>query len=195
TPDAVDRALSGSHRSNRFTYTILRLGQHEMLSVQLAAAPGGNSTLYFILAAIGIFTLMVGASVRLRRPHDPATLHFFWLCLAFFGTLTFSFSRLDRLDWYFYWADAVATLLLAPLFLHFTLVFPDRPSSWIRGTGRRMVLLLYLPPGLLAAVNIIAVGRLPLNAALYSRLLTALDQIEPLYLSAYMIAGLAVLIR
>ena len=42
--------------------------------------------------------------------NDPATLHFFWLCLAFFGTLTFSFSRLDRLDWYFYWADVVATL-------------------------------------------------------------------------------------
>ena len=69
----------------------------------------------------------------LRRPNDPATLHFFWLCLAFFGTLTFSFSRLDRLDWYFYWADVVATLLLAPLFLHFTLVFPDRPGAWIRG--------------------------------------------------------------
>ena len=65
-------------------------------------------TLYFILASIGIFTLLVGSSVRLRRANDPATLHFFWLCLAFFGTLTFSFSRLDRLDWYFYWADVVS---------------------------------------------------------------------------------------
>ena len=51
---------------------------------------------------------------RSVRPENQATLHFFWLCLAFFGTLTFSFSRLDRLDWYFYWADVVATLLLAP---------------------------------------------------------------------------------
>ena len=106
-----------------------------MLNVEVAPVPGGNPTLYVIGAAIGIFTLLVGASVRLRRPNDPATLHFFWLCLAFFGTLTFSFSRLDRLDWYFYWADVVATLLLAPLFLHFTLVFPDRPGAWVRGAG------------------------------------------------------------
>ena len=66
-------------------------------------------------------------------PGDQATLHFFWLCLAFFGTFTFSFNgRLDRLDWVFYWADAVSILLLPPLFLHFTLVFPERPRSWLR---------------------------------------------------------------
>jgi hypothetical protein len=139
--------------------------------------------------------LLVGASVRLRRPHDPATLHFFWLCMAFFGTLTFSFSRLDRLDWYFYWSDAVATVLLGPLFLHFTLVFPDRPASWVRGPGRRFVALLYAPALLLLSLNIIAVGRLPLNTSLYSRVLVTLDQIEPLYLSLFMVGGLAILIR
>ena len=195
SPEAVDRALSQPHPGNELTYSVLRLGQHQMLNVKLAAAPGGTSALYFILAAIGIFTLLVGASVRLRRPHDAATLHFFWLCLAFFGTLTFSFSRLDRLDWYFYWADAIATLLLAPLFLHFTLVFPDRPSSWIRGEGQRFLPFLYAPAGVLGLTNVIAVGRLPLNPALYSRLLITLDQIEPLYLSVYMIAGLSVLTR
>ena len=135
--------------------------------------PGGNPTLYVIGAAIGIFTLLVGASVRLRRPNDPATLHFFWLCLAFFGTLTFSFSRLDRLDWYFYWADVVATLLLAPLFLHFTLVFPDRPAAWLRGPGRRLRRAAVCRlPALLFAVNVVAVGRLPRNTQLYSRVLT-----------------------
>jgi two-component system NtrC family sensor kinase len=174
---------------------MLRLGQHQMLTVQLAPAPGGNPTLYFILAGVGVFTLLVGASVRIRRPHDPATLHFFWLCLAFFGTLTFSFSRLDRLDWYFYWADTVATLLLAPLFLHFTLVFPDRPGSWIKGAGRKGVLLFYVPSFALLAAHIVAVGRLSLNIPFYSRVLTALDQLEPLYLSFYMIAGLGVLTR
>jgi two-component system, NtrC family, sensor kinase len=194
-PEAVDSALSTLHPGNHLTYSLLRLGEHQLLNVALAAAPGGTSTLYFILAAIGIFTLLVGASVRLRRPDDAATLHFFWLCLAFFGTLTFSFSRLDRLDWYFYWADAIATLLLAPLFLHFTLVFPDRPSSWIRGAGKPLVPLLYVPAGLLGMANVIAVGRLSLNPALYSRILTSLDQIEPLYLSVYMIAGLTVLMR
>src|SRR5204862_3821153 len=90
TPDDVQRALNQPHKIARLSYTLLRLGQHEMVTVQLAPAPGGNPTLYFILASIGIFTLLVGSSVRLRRANDPATLHCFWLCLAFFGTLTFS---------------------------------------------------------------------------------------------------------
>ena len=193
--DVVHHALGQAREADPLSYTVLRLGERTMLNVEVALVPGGNPTLYVIGAAIGIFTLLVGASVRLRRPSDPATLHFFWLCLAFFGTLTFSFSRLDRLDWYFYWADVVATLLLAPLFLHFTLVFPDRPSAWIRGRGRRLVALLYAAPVLLLAVNVIAVGRLSSNTSLYSRVLTLLDQLEPLYLSVFMIAGLVALIR
>src|ERR687898_900767 len=191
TDDDVQRALISATRSERLSYTVLRLGEQQMLNVEVAPVPGGNPTLYVIGAAIGVFTLLVGASVRLRRPNDPATLHFFWLCLAFFGTLTFSFSRLDRLDWYFYWADVVATLLLAPLFLHFTLVFPDRPSAWIRGPGRHLVALLYVAPAVLFALNVIAVDRLSENTQLYSRVLTLLDQLEPLYLSIFMIAGLA----
>ena len=83
-----------------------------------------------MLAAVGLFTLLVGASVRLRRPRDQATLHFFWLCVAFFGVFTFSFNGpFDRLDWVFYWGDAVAWALLPPLLLHFTLVFPERPAG------------------------------------------------------------------
>ena len=73
--------------------------------------------------------------MRLRRPGDQASLHFFWLSVAFFGVFGFSFSgRFDRLDWVFYWADVVSLLLLPPLFLHFALVFPDGRT---RGCGRR----------------------------------------------------------
>ena len=86
--------------------------------------------MYYVLAAVGLFTLLVGTSVRLKRPRDQATLHFFWLCVAFFGAFTFSFNGpFDRLDWVFYWGDAVAQALLPPLLLHFTLVFPQRPTS------------------------------------------------------------------
>src|SRR5207253_6865015 len=117
------------HRSRpgtRLAYTLLRLGTRQMLEVSLAPAPRGSS-MYFVLAAVGLFTLMVGASVRLRRPRDQATLHFFWLCVAFFGVFTFSFNGpFDRLDWVFYWGDAVAFALLPPLLLHFTMVFPER---------------------------------------------------------------------
>jgi hypothetical protein len=56
-----------------------------------AAMRGGS--MYFVLAAVGFFTLIVGASVRLRRPRDQATLHFFWLCVAFFGVFTVLVQR------------------------------------------------------------------------------------------------------
>src|SRR3989442_145994 len=82
-----------------------------VVDVRIAPIPSGPRALYFFLAAVGIFTLLVGGAVRLRRPRDPATLHFFWLSVAFFGVFTFSFSgRLDRLDWIFYWGDAVSML-------------------------------------------------------------------------------------
>ena len=87
-----------SHAGTRLAYTLLRLGTRQGLEVSLAPAPRGGS-LYFVLAAVGLFTLLVGASVRLRRPRDQATLHFFWLCVAFFGVFTFSFNGpFDRLD-------------------------------------------------------------------------------------------------
>ena len=107
----------------------------------LASAPRGTS-MYYVLAAVGLFTLLVGASVRLKRPHDQATLHFFWLCVAFFGAFTFSFNGpFDRLDWVFYWGDAVAQALLPPLLLHFTLVFPQRPAG-ARGARPRALVPL-----------------------------------------------------
>ncbi len=109
------------------------------------------SSMYFVLAAVGLFTLLVGASVRLRRPRDQATLHFFWLCVAFFGAFTFSFNGpFDRLDWVFYWGDAVAMALLPPLLLHFTLVFPERPPIGAAPTSSRCCSpLMYLPALLL----------------------------------------------
>src|SRR5215472_2926608 len=113
----------------RLTYSLLRLGTREALTVVLAPAPRGTS-MYFVLAAVGLFTLLVGASVRLRRPEDQATLHFFWVCVAFFGVFTFSVNGpFDRLDWIFYWGDAVAFALLPPLLLHFTVAFPARPGA------------------------------------------------------------------
>ena len=143
----------------RLTYTLARLGTQQVIEVALAAAPQGSS-MYYVLAAVGLFTLLVGASVRLKRPHDQATLHFFWLCVAFFGAFTFSFNGpFDRLDWVFYWGDAVAQALLPPLLLHFTLVFPQRPAGVTRRMSAALVPLMYLPALVLGAARVIALTR------------------------------------
>ena len=178
----------------RLTYTLARLGTQEVIEVALAAAPQGSS-MYYVLAAVGLFTLLVGASVRLRRPLDQATLHFFWLCVAFFGAFTFSFNGpFDRLDWVFYWGDAVAQALLPPLLLHFTLVFPQRPSG-ARRPSPALVALMYLPAVVLGAARVIALSRGPANSASFSTVIDALDRLEPVYLFSCATAALVVLVR
>ncbi len=168
-----------------------------MAQVQLAPLPDGAGLLYYLLASVGIFTLLVGAAVRARRPDDQATLHFFWLCVAFFGVLAFSFSgRLDRVDWAFYWADVVALLLLPPLFLHFALVFPERPhhegyavhlSRWLPA--------IYLPAAVLGCTRVLALVRAAIDPDYFVRLVGLLDRLELLYLAAFLTAGLVVLLR
>ena len=180
----------------RLKYTLIRLGAREALEVSLAPAPQGSS-MYYVLAAVGFFTLLVGASVRLRRPRDQATLHFFWLCVAFFGAFTFSFNGpFDRLDWVFYWGDAIAIVLLPPLLLHFTLEFPERPTgARPSAAAAALVPLIYLPALALAAARVVTIARGSLNGQLFSRAIDLLDRAEHLYLFVGSLAAIVVLFR
>jgi len=198
--DAVERvaeALHGSQAGRELAYTLMRDGTRELRDVAVLPVPQGNRALYFVLAGVAIFTLLVGASVRLRRPGDAATLHFFWLCVSFFGVFAFSFSgRLDRLDWVFYWADVAATLLLPPLFMHFALVFPERQNPWVKTEiGRRLLPLLYAPVAALGGARILVIGNVIGDGPLASRVLVVLDRLEMLYLGAGLVFGFAVMVR
>ena len=147
--DEIWAALHASTRGSVLSYSVLRMqGSPQLVNIAVDQTPSGARGLYFALAVVGIFSLLVGAAVRLRRPDHQATLHFFWLSIAFFGMLAFSFSgRLDSLDWVFYWGDVTARLLLPPLFLHFALVFPERPNSWVRSDAGRAAAAAALPAG------------------------------------------------
>jgi two-component system NtrC family sensor kinase len=192
----VFAALHAAEAGAAARYTVLRLGAREVVDLRIAPIPDVTRPFYFLLASIGIFTLMVGGAVRLRRPRDPATLHFFWLSVAFFGVFTFSFSgRLDWLDWIFYWCDALAILLLPALFLHFALVFPERSRRWTAGAGRLVTPLIYAPAVALGIVRVIAVARSGSDAVLFVRVLAVLDRIEYVYLVGCFAAGLIALAR
>ncbi len=195
TPADVVQTLHRHRSGEELRYTVVRLGERQLADLTLAPVPQGNRPLYFILAFIGIFTLLVGTAVRLRRPRAQATLHFFWLCIAFFGTFTFSFNgRLDGLDWFFYWADVIALLALGPLFLHFTLVFPERVR--LDGVARSVLVpLLYLPALLLGSARVLAFGRVGTDGAEFARTMELLDRLEPIYLSAFLLGALVLLVR
>ena len=186
-----------SRPGDRHGYTLLRLGTREMAHVSLAPMPSGAGLFYYVLAAVGIFTLLVGAAVRARRPTDQATLHFFWLSVAFFGLFTFSFSgRLDRVDWVFYWGDAIALMVLPPLFLHFALVFPERPHiAGYSALLARWLPAVYLPGAVLGSTRALAVLRSGIDPEYFVRVIALLDRLEYVYLASFFTAGLAILLR
>ena len=195
TRDDVLGVLHTSAEQTRLAYTVLRIGSQEVHELTLQAAPSSALPSYFVLVGVGVFALLIGASVRVRRPGNQATLHFFWLTVAFFGMFAFSFSgRFDRLDWAFFWADAVSTLLLAPLFIHFALVFPERTPGYVRNRfGRWTVPLIYLPALALGIACVIAVGGSTQGEGL-TRAVETIWNLELAYLATCVLGGLAITI-
>ena len=175
-------------------YVVERQGAEQPVAVTLQPMVLVRTGLYYALAMVGILSVVVGGSVRLRRPNDPATLHFFWLTVAFFSVLAFTPSgRYDRPDYFFEWSDLVARLVLPPLFLHFSLVFPERPNPWVRTPAGRAVLpLVYLPAAILGLTRAgILAGRLTFGDP--SRALQLIETISLVYLAACLLAGLAIM--
>ncbi len=177
----------------RAKYSVLRPGARAIVDVVFQSMSPGSNAIYFALAAVGLFSLLVGAAVRLRRPNDPATLHFYWLTVAFFGVFTFSFSgRLDRLDWAFYWADHVSQVLLPPLFLHFAMVFPSRPA-WFAGSRWRAVFpVTYVPAFVLGGALMVLLAQDAVGDVDVSGRLALLSRVTYLHLGIYLALGVCV---
>ena len=176
-------------------YTLVSLDGQELRRLTLQPVPGGEPPVYLVLVGVGIFALLIGALVRLRRPDNQATLHFFWLTVAFFGVFAFSFSgRLDGLDWVFYWADAVSTLLLAPLFMHFALVFPERTPSPMRlRLGLWVYGLIYFPALAIGVIQAMVLAGTGAGVG-FTRAVEFIWEMEMVYLAACVIGSLAIMI-
>jgi PAS domain S-box-containing protein len=196
----VTNALHAAPEGSTLDYFIFRTaasGGGDLVTITVSGLPTGRGWLYFALAGVGLFSLLVGTAVRLRRPENQATLHFFWLSVAFFGLLTFSYtSKLDLLDWVFYWGDVVATLLFPPLFVHFALVFPERPDNWAKSDGGRALLrLIYLPALLLGGATIAAILRGDRHGDVLSTVITLIEQADLAYLALCLVAGFVIMTR
>jgi len=197
TADEIAAFIAGARSGASVRYTIARAGGTYTADVTLAALPSSRS-LYFVLAGVGLFTLLIGGAVRIRRPSDEATLHFFWLSVAFFGWFTFSFNgRLDRLDRVFYWGDVIATALLPPLLLHFAARFPKRTSSQQDSTAAPFALLYATGLSFILARIVVEAGaaRGAVSGAFFTSAIDFLDRVELGFLSLCALGTVAVLTR
>jgi len=139
---------------SRLHYVLQRQSEAVPVAIDLQPMPLARAGLYYSVALVGILAIVVGASVRLRRPVDRATLHFFWLTVAFFGTMSFTPSgAYSHLDYFFDWADVIARLALPPLFLHFAFVFPERAEPASHGGFRKWGLVLVYVPAFVLGIT------------------------------------------
>ena len=193
--DVLD-VLHVARPGQTLVYTISRASAELPVEVALLPVPRGQSGLYYSLALVGILAVLVGTSVRLRRPNDVSTLHFFWLTVAFFGALAFTPSgRYDRLDYFFDWADMVSRLALPPLFLHFSFGFPERPNPWAKSDiGRKLLPLFYAPAVVLGLLRV-AAFRDGAPGPSVTRLLQQIEWVSLLYLAVCLVGGLVIMMR
>ena len=111
--------------------------------------------------------------------------------------LAFSFTgRLDPLDWVVLLGRLSAQLLLPPLFLHFALVFPDRPDAWVRSDTGRTLLPALVSAGA-AARRRLGRGRRQRRAPRRRarRVAELVQNAALVYLAVSLVAGLAIMIR
>jgi two-component system, NtrC family, sensor kinase len=141
--------------------------------------------------AVGIVYLLIGLFVYYRRVGAPRSVHFYVLCLASFVLSCFHYTgRLDAFDEAIYWGNVAAEVLAPTIFLHFCLVFPERPA-WLKRTG--VGALFYLPAVTLLAIHLLVAKGMLRVAASPVEVSWFLDRVELLLLSVFYLAGTVVL--
>ncbi|MGH9803371.1 MAG: PDZ domain-containing protein, partial [Blastocatellia bacterium] len=152
------------------------------------------------LAMVGLIYLAIGIYFLLRQGRAPHVTHFFLLCLLAFIAHFYSPTEEMRMqfDKAIDFADAIALILLAPMFLHFAAIYPSsgaRPQLMSR--RRWLTPMLYVPAALLIAAEIwlrfAALRNLLPLSALNSR--NWLSKIELFLFAASLLASAAMLIR
>ena len=141
--------------------------------------------------AVGIAYLLIGLFVYYRRVGAPRSVHFFVFCLASFIFSCFHYTgKLNAFDQAIYWGNVAAGIFAPTIFLHFCLVFPERPA-WLNRRG--ISALLYLPGTLLLTVYLLVAKGMLQVAASPVEVNWLLDRVWMLLLSVLYLTGMAAL--
>ncbi|HEX5227106.1 MAG TPA: ATP-binding protein [Bryobacteraceae bacterium] len=171
-------------------YIVRRGGVSVPMQVLVAEGVLLDRSLYYQYA-VGIAYLLIGLFVYYRRVGAPRSVHFYVLCLTSFILSTFHFTgKLNAFDQAIYWGNVVAGALAPTIFLHFCLVFPERPQWLRRGS---VSALLYVPAAMLLAVYVLVAKGMLRIAASPVEVGWLLDRVWLLLLSAFYLIGTGVL--
>jgi two-component system NtrC family sensor kinase len=141
--------------------------------------------------AVGIAYLLIGLFVYYRRVGAPRSVHFYILCLTSFVLSCFHFTgKLNAFDQVIYWGNVAAGVLAPTIFLHFCLVFPERPK-WLERRG--LSAAFYLPCAVVLTVYVLVAKGILRVTASPVEVNWFLDRVWLLFLSAFYLAGTVVL--
>jgi signal transduction histidine kinase len=141
--------------------------------------------------AVGIAYLLIGLFVYYRRVGAPRSIHFYVLCLTSFILSCFHFTgKLNVFDQGIYWGNVVAGVLAPTIFLHFCMVFPERPK-WLERPGTSAV--FYLPGAFLLLLYVLVAKGILRVTASPVEVNWFLDRVWLFFLSAFYLAGTLVL--
>jgi two-component system, NtrC family, sensor kinase len=185
----VPQALQRVGVWNKTEYMVRRAGVP--VPAQVIVGEGVVDRSLYYQYAVGIAYLLIGLFVYYRRVGAPRSVHFYVLCLASFILSCFHFTgKLNAFDQVIYWGNVAAGVLAPTIFLHFCVVFPERPK-WLERPG--LSVMFYVPGAflltlyLLVAKGILQVTASPVEVNWF------LDRVWLLFLSACYLAGTVLL--
>ena len=185
----VPQALQQVGVWNKTEYLVRR--DNVPVPVQVIVGEGVLDRALYYQYAVGIAYLIIGLFVYYRRVGAPRSVHFYVLCLTSFILSCFHYTgKLNAFDQGIYWGNVAAGVLAPTIFLHFCLVFPERPA-WLKRPA--VTALLYVPGALLLGLYVLlAKGMLRVSASPVE-VNWFLDRIWLLLLSVLYLAGTIIL--
>ncbi len=181
-------------RRNDTGDTVIRTGIADLQKLQ-DREPHFLRGLY--LALIGLIYLGIGIYFLLRQGRAPYATHFFLICLLAF--IAYFYSPTEELRAQFDKGvdvlDAFALILLAPMLIHFSAIYPARYHLFTR--RRWLAALLYVPALLLIVAEIcLRISRIRASIPISPVYLRSfLSQVEIVIFAASIVLSAALLVR
>ncbi len=173
---------------------LFRAGAAEPFTVTYSLPPLQIDYPYLILALIGLAYLAIGVYTLFRDHRRPAAIFFLW-CLTTTAVYVISaVAPFDAIGRAGYRVEELARILLAPLTLHFFVVFPTFLARSDR--AEKVVPFLYIPAAFLLMLQADLVffdGRWLFGGAAGTAL-TILDSLELFHIILFALASAAVLV-